>query len=235
MNKIITLFSTAALIVGVAQAAPISWTGYRSVGDVEEVYTTGTTVAAFNGTGPKSKGLTTGEVVVGTGVRFKNEGGIGNLVLPGGNYFTGFSSADPGYAQILKSIDYGDDSIMTIRLTGLREGEDYAIQYWYVENRLKGDGTPEVRTMRVTGSGTSKTGPGDVTLEVGGAYAIGTFTADGTTQDFTVISSEGGVRLTAYQLRSNLQIQYIPEPNSYALLMGFLGLSYVAFRRRVRL
>jgi hypothetical protein len=100
----------------------------------------------------------------------------------------------------MESVDYGSnsDTALTITFTGLEVGKDYLIQYWYLEN------SGQTRTMTLTASGRSETGVDDVVLSPvgsGNQYAVGTFTALSEAQDFTILASANGVRVTAYQLR----------------------------------
>jgi hypothetical protein len=101
----------------------------------------------------------------------------------------------------------------------LLNGQDYQLQLWYVDSNTTG---------RIMTYGDGEASPSTVSLlSTNGQYAIGTFTASGTTQDLTLVASGfGQAHLSAMQLRA------IPEPGTYALIGGLLSLGYVMVRRR---
>ncbi|MFC5051254.1 PEP-CTERM sorting domain-containing protein [Rubritalea spongiae] len=217
MKKIKSIAAITILAAGATQAATITWTGFKTTGDPTDVLNAGTTVEAFNATND------TGNVTV-NGVTFTNTDTL--LSNGAGPFFTDFTSSDPGYQALLETTDFAPNTgaTFTRSFSGLTTGQEYAIQYWFVANNVT------TRTMTVTASGTSTTGSGDLILNANGNgtdlnSAIGTFTADAATQDFTIISSANGVRITALQLRA------VPEPSSAALL-SIGGLSLIMRRAK---
>lgn len=64
------------------------------------------------------------------------------------------------------------------------------------------------------------------TVDLNGQFAIGTFTASGTTQDLTALANGfGQAHINAFQVRA------VPEPSSAALL-GLAGFALILRRRK---
>lgn len=192
-----------------SQAAVIAWTT-ADITDINDVITTGTTVTAqnYSGTGAPA-------TVTVAGIDFTENNSLsGNF---SGDIFA-LATGDVGYDTFLGDIDFNSgaaDSTETISLS-VTDGQQYILQVWYADDNTTG------RVMTLTGSG------GDNVLQ-GDDFAVGTFTADSTSQDLIITMSGGasnnGVRLTGYQLRA------VPEPSSVALL-GFGAVGFLLRRRR---
>lgn len=210
MKKNATITAISLLAAGVSQAATIAWTTSDIV-DVSDIVTTGTLVEAINARG---SGSTATDVTV-AGVTFTGSTTLGNNNHNGDTF--SFDTGDADYNSLLGSIDFGPNSqsSTTYTFSGLTEGQNYVVQFWYAD----GDGSANTRTMTLTGTG-------DNVLQ-GNDYAVGTFTADVTgTQDLTWNASANGIRVNALQLRAVA----VPEPSSSALLG--LGLLAVTLRRK---
>lgn len=177
--------ATCMLVTGITQASPITWTTSDIV-DINDVVTTGTLVEAINARG----GASTAKDVVVAGVYFTGSTALANNNFAGETF--SFDTGDANYNSLLGSIDYGTNSqsSRTYTFTGLTEGQSYIVQFWYAD----GDGSANARTMTLKGTG-------DNVLH-GNDYAMGTFTADSTTQALTWKSSESGIRVNAIQLRT---------------------------------
>ena len=192
------------------QTAPITW-GLATpvgtaVGNSSDVSTNGVLVEAYNAVA-NDKIATETDVTV-NGVTFipttslldgdpRNSGTI--------DFSTNTNDGDLEYDTLLSLLEFGGGSgLVTLELgdgdgdsavTGaglLVPGEDYEIQIWYVETRAGQD-------ARVTPVGD---GNGN-TVDLNDAFAIGTFTANGTTQNVTLESPGfGQAHITAYQIRN---------------------------------
>jgi hypothetical protein len=156
-----------------------------------------------------------------------------------------FGSLSPEYQALLGSFASGSSAVgspagasrngTTLTLQDLVIGQSYLLQIWANDSR----GTNAVTFGRLGLEITAPTAPANgIVLRyngTGGAaaegavgqYAIGTFTADATTQSFSLYSGGGSglATLNAYQLRA------IPEPT--AAFLGVLGLSGFVMRRRL--
>jgi hypothetical protein len=231
MKKIHTLTGIAALatlsLTTATQAAIITWEAATAVsttnGNSSDVSLDGTFHHAVAGEFSSSSGTVsdhTVNTVLFTGVGGGN-GGSNDL-------WDGGDSGDATYNALLSEANFGlGGSSVTITLgdvsalggVALLDGQDYQLQLWFVDDNTTG------RTM-IYGDGEAS--PSTVSLlGTNGQYAIGTFTASGTTQDLTLVASGfGQAHLSAMQLRA------VPEPGTYALIGGLLALSHVMLRRR---
>lgn len=179
---------TAALLLTAssAQAAIITWgtaTDYTTVSDVS---TAGVLVEAYNATG-----ITGAASPVVNGVTF-----AANTTLLDGDATTDFLDGDTGdvaYNQLLNSLDYGNFATIQIGGGQLEVGKEYLVQAWYVDERSSSD----AREMQFgDGEATENLSPA-----VNDQYVTGTFTANGTSQAFTVNGVTSGPHFNAYQLR----------------------------------
>jgi hypothetical protein len=230
-----------------AQAAPppIVWGSPQTVSGDSDVSTTGSLVYAFTFGGTASPSSATVNGV--TFSPFRIPGGIvtsatvGNVTLSespgllfGSNSFgtasTPFSGLSTDYKTILGSGAYADNPVsITVSLNGLTNGQDYEVQWW---TNNSANITPQF------GGGftnTTATAINSVTLDANttnavgglGQYAIGTFTASGTTQAFLLSETSGGFN----PLINAPQVRAVPEPTTsvFVLLGATAGL--VAWRR----
>lgn len=216
-----------------SQAAVINWGAATAVsttvGNSSDVSTTGTLVEAYNAVAnDQISGAT--PITVNT-VTFTPTTSLLNADPKdaGTNDFSsGTNSGDADYDIILSTLEYGGGTNLVTLTVGdgdgngsvtgaglLVPGNVYEIQVWYVDDRS----TYDARETPV-GDGLGN----KVTLN--DQFAIGTFTADATTQDLTLESPGfGQSHINAYQVR------LIPEPGS-ALLLGLGGLTALLRRRR---
>jgi hypothetical protein len=112
----------------------------------------------------------------------------------------------------------------TITLNNLTIGYNYQVQIFANDSRTEGYG----RSMALTGSSTVL--DYNTTEAVGGVgqFAIGTFTADSTSQVLGFSSSTQTPQLNGLSLR----VTAVPEPSTYALVLGgILNLSLIRRRR----
>jgi hypothetical protein len=205
-----TAVSMASIMA--ASGAPITWSAPVAVrtgtGNSADVSTDGTLVEAYNAA---ITSYTGGNQTV-NGVTFV---ATTNLLPSNATSVNDFSTAtnggDANYDAILSTADYGGGDSTTIVIgdgdgngsvngAGLLEiGKSYQIQVWFVDDRAAND----ARTMGfASASSAAKVGLND-------QFAIGTFTADATTQTLfldTVSSAAGdsfaNAHLTAYQIRA---------------------------------
>lgn len=169
---------------GIAHAGTINWDTPQDYFETTDVSTDGVLVEAFNATGA----LGAASPVI-NGVPF-----AANSTLLGNDAVTDFldgDTGDLGYNQLLNSLDYGDSGEFQIGVGLLESGKEYLVQAWFVDERSSSD----ARAMQFGD------GNGNLSGEVNDQYVIGTFTADGTSQDFTVNGVTSGPHFNAYQLR----------------------------------
>jgi hypothetical protein len=143
-----------------------------------------------------------------------------------------YSGLSTDYKAILGSGAYADlPASITVTLGGLTSGQDYLVQWW----------TNNASNAAILGAGftnTTATAINSVTLDANttnavgglGQFAIGTFTASGTSQTFLLSETSGGFN----PLINALQVRAVPEP-SMTVLVGTAAVSVLlAWRRRSR-
>jgi hypothetical protein len=254
LTKTLTTIAIAGLLAaGTAHAASISWTVHDITGDVADVSTDGTVVQAHAGAD-----MGTGNVVDGTTLT------INGVVFDDGFVFDSPSHLDTisgrtgstvsgVYTDLLKFADRQGSGTATFTYSGLTVGNTYLIQVWHSDTAstaqengmvLNTGGIVDTPTIGTAGHVTvirelaeHPDYPTQNTYKgSSGQYAIGTFVADATTQQFlakaygnllTTPTGQSNLTINAAQLRD---LGPIPEPASLALLG--LGSLMIARRRR---
>ncbi len=182
---------------------------------------------------------------------FNNSSGVFSVTALGGSSGTttaSYAGTAGAFAGTTGLLDVSHQSLLrgfisgaggtpqsyTLTLQGLVAGNEYRIQLWASDSRVGGTAPLTIGNR----SGNLSDGTvGGATLLVDhnapntegglGQYVIGTFTADAATQSFTytgATSNSGYVAINAFS------VHQIPEPS--AALLGVLGLSFLALRRR---
>lgn len=256
MKKIISTSIILCLVLEAlpitAQNATINWgLGVQAISGDSDVSTQGTLVNAFNlGTSGVTFATVNGvtftafafpgyasfESSVTVGNYTFNEIGDGGLLNSYNNLGSGtgvYSTLSPSYRSILSS--GGSSTLLdTLQLTinGLTVGDTYEFQWWNNNSSLtpsSGDGYQLNTTATAVNSITLDGNDG--TAGSVGQFAIGTFTANNTTQNINfdgVVADPSDPMLNAFQLRD---IAVAPEPSTYGLLaMGLMGLAVVKLR-----
>ena len=231
-----------------AAPPPIVWGSPQTVSGDSDVSTNGSLVYAltFGGTAAPSSATVNGV----TFSPFTIPGGIiqsatvGDVTIsesPGtlfaynvfGSASAPFSTLSNSYQTLLGSGAYADvpDSI-TVSLGGLTNGQQYEVQWW---TNNSANLTP------IYGGGftdTTATAFNTVTLDANttntvgglGQYAIGTFTASGTTQAFLLSETSGGFN----PLINAMQVRAVPEPTLSLLGIAAAVGGSLVWRRRSR-
>lgn len=250
--------SSSALLLAVfcltmssaAKAAlpPIVWGSPQTVSGDSDVSVIGSLVYAFTFGGTAAPAAATVNGV--TFSPFTIPGGIvtsatvGSVTISespgtlfGSNSFgtasTPFSGLSSNYQSLLGSGAYADTAAnITVSLGGLTSGQQYQVQWW------TNNSSNILSNFGESFSNTTATAVNAVTLDanttntVGGVgqYAIGTFTAAGTTQPFILSETGGGFN----PLINALQVRAVPEPSVTLLGLATAAVGGLAWRRRSR-
>jgi hypothetical protein len=230
-------FALAALgLISIQSArAGITWSSPTTISGDADVSTNGTTVYAYymGGTGAAAttvngvtfdsvgadpaSSITLGQVTMSTtGGTVNNHpdifGGMGNPP------FSGLSSS---YQTILGSDENTSaqtpELTLTVALGGLTSGNSYQVEFWVNDSRAN-----ITRSETVTGANTQTLSFNNTGGDGGvGQFVIGTFTASGTSQSFTITGTTGSEvsQINALDvLQTN--VSSVPEPLSVILLIG---------------
>ncbi len=245
-------FVTVALCAVVpSHAATIAWSVFNisPTGNVSDISTTGTVHYTATGSDLGTADVVDGSSIIVNGVRFFDNltsdtpthrdtigtrGGVPSIAnAPGdtGNYF-----------GLLNNGDRNSSGLSTITLSSLTIGTQYQIQIWHSDNNA---GTFADNGMVLNAGGTTNPDPntsGHATLirettDGGrGQFALGTFVADSTTQQFqargyTGLAPGGAAPSASPNLTINAyQVRAIPEPST--AILGAFGAIAMLRRRR---
>jgi len=226
MKKIIGIFAAAAVMASIAataQAQTIAWgLAQPMVGD-SEVATNGTYFDAVNLNSSLASYTVNGEqfnATLGGGV------GDGTISITGfgyGNYTGGtgvFTGGSTAYQNTMAGIDFvWGGGTGTVTLSSLTSGHTYQVQAW---SYIGGADGP-----------TTLTGSTPVTLTSAGQFSIGAFTATGLTETFgyTDIANGNHAVINAVSVRDTT---VVPEPSTWAMMLGGLGMLLAGQRIRRR-
>lgn len=193
----------ALLSPGLAPAAVVTWSGPTNIAGDVNIITEGN--FEYGGYYSASAGTVTINGVTFTGsAGSKNFGAnvTGNFAN-GGTAYSGMGAGtglSANYQTLLGGCVYGGANLNSIILRNLKIGHRYWVQLWINDSRSNGANSSN--TVYTTG-GNTVTIDYNHTEAVGGRgqFAVGTFTADATTQTIYLQSKQSG-QFNALQLRS---------------------------------
>ena len=114
-------------------------------------------------------------------------------------------------------------------LNNLTNGTQYELEVW---TNLSSSAGSTPNTFTATNSVSLDANTSNANGGVG-QFAIGTFTASGTSQSFTVSNEDNFPHFNALQLRDLTAAPAVPEPSTFILAaLGLAGLGLVAWKRR---
>jgi len=236
-----------------AQNATIDWgVGAQAITSDTDVSTEGTLVNAFN-LGASGVTFTTVNGVTFTGFAFPGfasdtpsitdttgnytftetgEPGVLNAYNDLGTTTGAFSTLSSSYRSLLSSGGSATLSdTLQLSISDLTVGDTYEFQWWDNNSSLTtsdNDGY-QLNTVGSAGNGVTLEGNDGTTGSLG-QFAIGTFTADSTTQ---IINFDGVVADPSDPMLNAFQLRDTPEPSSFALL-GMGVAMYVVIKLRSR-
>jgi hypothetical protein len=237
-----------------AFGSPISWGSAQNITGDSDISTLGTLLYAYNIGGPGVAAPTVNGVPFSSFAfppNFTSQNAtVGDMTIsenPGfllssnsvGSTSGNFSLLSNGYQHLLGTGGFADiPGTITVFLGGLTAGQDYLVQWW------SNDSVP-TGSFDGTGAGYEFIGfTPEVTLDSNtadaagglGQFAIGNFTATGSSLSFQLKGSGSGLALpliNAIQVR-NIPSAAVPEPGQVAasiLLLAGIG-GYVWMKRR---
>ena len=251
LRRVVFIVGVAALLGSLAvhahAAAVIDWGSPQTVSGDSDIDTTGSFVYAFTFGGTSAppsttvNGVTFSPFTIPSGII--TSATVGNVTIsesPGnlfginslGSVSAPFSGLSSGYQSLLGTGAYADvPETITVTLNGLTVGQQYRIQWWTSDAARQRAPTGGVFSNTTATAVNSVTLDANTTDAVGGLgqFAIGTFTASGTSQPFTLAETGGDFN----PLINALQVRAVPEPSTCAsLLAGLACGGYSMFRRR---
>jgi hypothetical protein len=237
MKKIILSASMAGLLSVAANAQNnVTWQTPRTISGPTDVSTSGNYFGSWAPNAANS--LTVNGVTFmnfsdlpSLNNNFQNSTGTGSFQSP--------LTSDNNYNTLLTSGAFQNDSSSpTISWGGLTLGDTYLIQLWVNDGR---NSTVDQRTETVTGGANtsaslaygSGNGPAGSPPGLPGQFIIGTFLAGSTGESISLNSGPAfpSAQLDILQVR-DLGVEVVPEPSSFALLAGGLGVMLAGFRRK---
>ncbi|MDB4419067.1 hypothetical protein N9291_00515, partial [bacterium] len=209
--KLSHTLSTLVLTTLLSQGANITWGPATNIttatGNSSDVSNSGTLIEAYNAVA--SDQIATATPITVNGVTFTPTTSLLNAdPKNAGNsdFSINTNAGDPSYDSLVSTVEYGGGTNLVSLTIGdgdgdasingagfLNIGTTYEIQVWYVDSR----GNQNARETPVGDGNGNK-----VTLN--DQFALGTFTADATTQVITLESPTfGQAHITAYQIRES--------------------------------
>jgi len=218
-----------------AQASVITWIGQGTISDDTFLTNAGPVANEVYG----FDNAAAGSLTTANGYTFGNA----NFTIAGGGaspyngYLNGQTSGDASLNTILANGAYGSQVNNSGTLLNLTIGQTYNVMAFIDDNRGNAAGGV---TFEVNGA-VGNTSPTQLYGTYGstagnplGGYIMGTFTADATTQAFSVQNSaqNGSFSTGNAQYNGILLEEAVPEPSTYALLGGGM-LMLMALRRKM--
>jgi PEP-CTERM motif len=248
MHWTIAALVGTVVIAGQATASTITWGLATNTTGASSISTSGSLVRAFDSGG-------SGATV--NGVVFAPAGSLGDDVwdsLGAGRFTFGALDdnadlGDAGLDTLLRTADIAGaigvlpSSIATTVVLGVEIGVTYEIQLFFMDQRNSSSSPPNGCVTCADRYLTLTSGPNVVTLDADpgnslaapfGQFALGTFTADSTSQTFEIT---GGILFDPFwngplsnRQVNAWQLRVVPEPGT-AVLLG-IGISLLSWRRR---
>lgn len=236
LMKKMAVYSAASLFtLSVMQAATITWTGQGTISD-----NTFLTLAGAPANEVYGVDFGAGAVTTGNNYTFDDYLSTGNFSVAGSagaynGYLNGQTSGDGSLDAVLANGLYGSTA-NSGTLNNLTVGQTYTVLAFIDDNRGSAAGGTNFRVDDGVGSsptqlyGTYTSGtPGDPL----GGYIMGTFTADATTQAFTVQNdNQQGTFDTGNAQYNGILLTDVPEPGACVLLGAGLAL-FAILRRKI--
>lgn len=152
------------------------------------------------------------------------------------------TTGDTAFDGVLNTGDFPSNFVDPIvyTLENLTIGETYTVELLLADTRAAFNGRTFTASQSNGGSPsiTQTYAFADGTTAVGG-FALGTFTADATTEAFQILNQDalppaGDGHFVGGQLNGVMLVQSTPEPSSILLLVSVVGAIFIGCRHKVR-
>ena len=243
MKKLLWMAAVAALgMVGVSQAAVVTWSDAVTTSGDTDVSTEGTSVYAYSLNGANGtkalNGVDFTEGAEGANGVFDNLTSSVNANQSAtvfASTVAPWASLSTAYKAVLQGGIYHGTDDTKYTLNGLTEETEYLVQAWVTDPRSSSYSL--LRTASFYGGIVNTSTAKVIDYSVGdaggslGQYIIGTFTTDALATSISFLVEGGATASEGMQLNA-VQVRAVPEPSSFALLGGLLALGHVMVRRR---
>jgi hypothetical protein len=158
---------------------------------------------------------------------------------PGNGSANGLTLSPDGGAFVGADGPFQDGPISQT-LTGLKTNQEYSVTFNWAAAQQNGFDGPTSSGWQVTLSGDPSQSTGNVTIFSHGFSGWKTttfdFLAQGPTETLSFLATgTGGAALPPFALLDGVDVEAVPEPSTWAMmLLGFAGLGYAGFRTRRR-
>jgi hypothetical protein len=213
--------------------AQILWTASGPITGLSDIATNGSYFDAIKGstfaaTSDQTIGTTTFNIINSGGTEVDGPGHISltNLAATNGGdgSFTSASPSSAAYANVLSGVSYiiNGNPAGSINLSGLTSGNKYQVEVWDATSSTNSENDSALMS-----------GVSPVELSES-EFAVGTFTASGSTFSFTFsvpadhVTQYAGISAVAVR-----EIATVPEPSTWALILGGLGFLIFLSRRNL--
>ncbi|VGO19743.1 acetylxylan esterase [Pontiella sulfatireligans] len=189
MNSVLSKMVAIVLMSGTTQAATIEWGGAAIIAGATDVNTSGRLEYAYHAGGTSAVTLN-GVVFVAGGTDFGGDVTLGGTPVAFSNFGQNaapFNTLSSDYQSLLDAGVYNNATVktdpVTVTLTNLTAGQEYEVQFWANDSR---NSAGRYLTL-ASGANTVDLDYNSTDVLGGvGQHVIGMFTADGTSQSFTV-------------------------------------------------
>ena len=202
------IFLTAAVT---GFAGGIIWGPPTTISWDTDVTNSGTALYAYAGRATTVNGVSFAAGSSGTtwgNVSFTSFGGYVSVF---GSAASPFGTLSSVYSNVLSTAAWGNGTSGTVILNGLTSGHIYTVQIWVNDSR----GGYQYRNEAVSSTGgntvTLYFAPNSNSAGAVGQYVVGTFTASGTSQSFS-INGNAVVQINAISVRDNSVGVFTPTP-----------------------
>jgi len=232
MKKSLFLSVLAVISLGglaSSHATTVIWNPAQNITSASDVLTTGTFDRAYSFQVSPGSDLSVNGVTF-TSVSTPSDSGVasitvGNTTIASTTTFASLNnsanSMTGDYNTLNLNAVYAQAGQLNLTLGGLTNGQEYRVQLWV--SYTPGGGKTQTITSGNPVSINSNNG-----LTGAGQFVVGTFTADGSSQVFNISTGDN------YPLLNAVSLYAIPEPSTYAMVLGgLLNLSLIR-RRRVQ-